>query len=224
MSIFTRRSSTLAAALSRSTARRPPSRRQPTAFSKEDALLNFITRRRLIGGFAPAIAALSIMGGVASAHAATTKHRHPTPAVAKRIVSRAHASSSSDAQLEASVGTTTLQSFPWYAGGGSCTANGSAVWYRAYNAITVNGWAHSSAPFRACRAQVHVRYYADPDGNYLLGETVVAIPTACSTTDPTCFSTEAVGISFYNALPGYFFLNFTKAQVADHITVAVESR
>src|SRR3954464_15115725 len=98
------------------------------------------------------------------AHAAT---KPLTRAAATRIAhhnTRAHSASIFDANLFDNAPITTLHVFQWYEGGGACTASGSALWNRSSNLVSMNGSAHTSAPFNGCRAALHARYYARDSG------------------------------------------------------------
>jgi hypothetical protein len=160
--------------------------------------------------------ALTLLIGASSAHAAT-KHlpKHRTRVVAASV---------SDSALYANVPTTTLETHPWYAGGGSCTASGTALWNRSLNLVSINGSAHTSAPFYGCRARLRVTYWATDMGfNYNMGSTTADIPTACSNTDPSCPSTQPLNVNIPNALPGTFF-GIPKTMLIDHITLTAELR
>jgi hypothetical protein len=130
----------------------------------------------------------------------------------------------SDPTLFDNVPTTTLHSTPWWEGGGSCTASGSARWDRAQNLLTLNGSAHTSAPFNGCKARMRATFWANDEGQDLsLGSAAEDIPTACAVTDPSCPSTQPLNIAIPNAIPGRVF-GMPKAQLIDHITLSVEAR
>jgi hypothetical protein len=179
---------------------------------------------RAVLALASLVLAFALTAGATSAHAAT---KHLTRAAVTRIAhhnTRAHTASVNDANLFDNAPTTTLRTFPWYEAGGSCTASGSALWNRSSNFVSLNGSAHSSAPFNACRAALHVRYYARDSGNdYLMADTVRAFPTACAVLDPTCPSTQPLNLVVANAVTGTIF-GFPKTGLIDHITIAAELR
>jgi hypothetical protein len=130
----------------------------------------------------------------------------------------------SDPTLFDNVPTTTLHTTPWWQGGGSCTASASARWDRAQNLLTLNGSAHTSAPFNGCKARLRVTFWANDEGLDLsLGSAAEDIPTACAVTDPSCPSTQPLNIAIPNAIPGRVF-GMPKSQLIDHITLSVEAR
>jgi hypothetical protein len=160
--------------------------------------------------------ALTLVVGASPAHAAT---KHPSNHRAKAV-----AASVTDPALFANLPTTTLQTHPWYVGGGSCTASGTALWSRVSNLLSLNGSAHTSAPFYGCRARLRVTYWAnDNNATYNMGSTVQDIPTACANTDPSCPSTQPLNVNIPNAVTGTIF-GMPKTTVIDHITLTAELR
>ena len=130
----------------------------------------------------------------------------------------------SDSWLFANLPATTLYNDPWYEGGGSCTASGDAYWYRSGDTLEVNGSAHTSAPFFACRANLIVTYWANFYGfNVAIGSTTADIPTACAQLDPSCPSTQPLNVVIPNSLPGTVY-GVPLTSLVDHISLAAAAR
>jgi hypothetical protein len=108
-----------------------------------------------------------------------------------------------------------------YAG---CVTSGSARWDRAQNLLTLNGSAHSSAPFDSCRVRLNVTFYAqDDEGELNIASKTVDINTACAVLDPTCPSTQPLNVVIPQPISGKI-LGFSKQFITDHIRLTAEAR
>jgi hypothetical protein len=132
--------------------------------------------------------------------------------------------SPSDPWLGAGTGDVAVYSQSWFAGGGTCYANASASWNRATNTVYVYARAWSTAPFAGCRVRVAVlgvvpsSSWFPPFGGIPVGGPAFDVPTACSTTDPTCPSTTYASF----AQGGVFAAQWVPA--LDHLYLSVSSR
>lgn len=85
-----------------------------------------------------------------------------------------------------------LYSHPWTGGGGRCLAESTVVYDGSTGNIHVMSRAKSTGPLRGCRAKgsftMHINRWDTAAQQWFPSTRVHAfsIPTACSTTDPTC--------------------------------------
>jgi hypothetical protein len=91
-----------------------------------------------------------------------------------------------------SVPTAKLYSNPWYYGGGACYASSYATYDTVSRTFSVSSSAWSTAPTMGCRARVNFTIIALVNGAVQYTPVTQDIPTACSTTDPTCPSRRTI--------------------------------
>jgi hypothetical protein len=87
-----------------------------------------------------------------------------------------------------------LYQHPWYLGGGGCYAGSNASYDDATRTLTVIARASSTSVLAGCYAGVRlgVQVFDWSEEQLVVKPIVRDIPTACSTTDPTCPSATEV--------------------------------